>query len=71
MTLPEILARWGVSDADVELLAEIINLRRYVTEPDTPEPMRTRAQSLVAEYEAQLLARDFCEIGYGECSEKR
>ena len=61
MTLTEILARWGVSDADVELLAEVINLRRYVAESDTPEPMRTRAKSLVAEYEAQLTAKDFTE----------
>lgn len=61
MTLPEILARWGVSDADIELLAEIISLRRYLAEPDTSEPMRTRAQSLVAEYEAQLAAKDFTE----------
>lgn len=62
MTLPEILALWGVSDADVELLAEIINLRRYVAEPDILKPSRIRAQGLLAQYEAQLAAKDFTEI---------
>ena len=60
--MPEILARWGVSDADIELLAEIISLRRYLAEPDTPEPLRTRAESLLAEYEAHLMAKDFMEM---------
>jgi len=61
MTLSEILAAYGVSDADIELLAEIINLRRYVAEPDIPKPSRIRAQGLLAQYEAQLAAKDFTE----------